>query len=57
MRLHLERSGSSSQASLSLSTLPKMFLLCNLKGPDLGLGKCMRAFLRRVGLWRGMMVV
>lgn len=34
-----------------------MFLLCNFKGPDLGLGKRMRAFLRRVELWRGTRVV
>lgn len=34
----------------------KFPLLYNLAGPDLGLGKTVRAFLRRVGLCRGIIV-
>lgn len=41
----------------TFATLPKNVLLCNLKGPDLGLGKHMRALFRRVGLCRGIIVV
>lgn len=48
--------GFKAQAFLSLPPLPKMSLLYNLASPDLGLGKTMRAFLRRVGLSRGIIV-
>lgn len=41
---------------LSLRLFPKMSLLYNLASPDLGLGKTMRAFLRRVGLCWGIIV-
>lgn len=48
--------GFETQAFLSLPPLPKMSLLYNLASPYLGLGKTMRAFLRRVGLSRGIIV-
>lgn len=50
------KAGFKVQAFLSLPLLPKMSLLYNLAGPALGLGKTMRAFLRRVGLRRGIIV-
>lgn len=50
------KAGFKAQAFLSLTLFPKMSLLYNLAGPDLGLGKTTRAFPRRVGLRGGIIV-